>query len=111
MRRFLIGIVWACACVVNVPGAQRPPVTQGGTWTCQQIVEQCDNQCQAVGCLDQCTANGTPDAQQQHNAVVSCGQRNFCTNEDCMRASCGAEMQACGPVPEPAPAPSPEAGT
>ena len=89
------------ACVVNVPGTQRPEVTSGGTWTCAQIVEQCDNQCQAVTCLDACTANGTPDAQQQHNAVVSCGQRSLCTNEDCMRAHCNDEMQVCAPEQQP----------
>jgi hypothetical protein len=65
------------------------------TWSCQQIVEQCDNSCQAPSCLDACTARGTPDAQQQHNAVVSCGQRNFYTNEDCVRANCTNEMQGC----------------
>jgi hypothetical protein len=98
------------ACVINVPGASRPAVTAGGTWSCQQIVEQCDASCQDPSCLDGCTAHGTPDAQQQHNAVVSCGQRNFCTSEACMTANCSSEMQGCTaevqpPQPPPAPAP------
>jgi hypothetical protein len=100
MRVFYLVVA---ACVVNVPGTTRPEVTQGGTWTCQQIVEQCDNSCQAVTCLDACTANGTPDAQAQHNAVVSCGQRSLCTNEDCMRAHCGDEMTGCAGAPPPPP--------
>ncbi len=91
--------LFAVACVINMPGAtpsQPQQVTAGGTWTCQQIVEQCDAQCQIPTCLDDCTARGTPEAQQQHQTVIACGKRNFCTDEACMRANCSNEMQGCG---------------
>ncbi len=104
------------ACISSITGnPNRPEVKDtGGTWTCKQIVEDCDNACTVPSCLDECTARGTPDAQAQHSAAIACGQRNFCMNEDCMRASCQAEMEACAPeaaapadppLAEPAPAP------
>ena len=87
------------ACISSITGTQQRPEVKdtGGTWTCKQIVEACDKACTAPACLDECTAHGTPDAQAQHNAAISCGQKNFCMNEDCMRASCQAEMDACAP--------------
>jgi hypothetical protein len=107
--RVIAWLALGSACIVNLPGASRPPVATGGTWSCQQIAEQCDSACQSPSCLDECTTRGTPEAQQQHNAVVSCGQRNFCTNEDCMRANCNDEMQGCAaePAAEPQAAPKP----
>lgn len=108
-----VGFVGLAAClqsIQNVPGVSRPEVTEGGTWTCQQIVEQCDTACESPSCLDDCTAHGTPAAQEQHNTVVSCGQRNFCTDEDCMRANCTSEMHACAPeaiAPPPPASPAP----
>ena len=101
--RFLVLAVLVGGCLANLPGASRPPITSGGTWSCQQIVEQCDNACQTPSCLDDCTARGTPEAQQQHGAAVTCGQRSFCTDEACMRANCANEMQACAPEPAAAP--------
>ena len=95
--RVIAWLVLATGCFGRLPGASRPEVTTGGTWSCQQIVEQCDVSCQSPACLDDCTAHGTPDAQQQHNAVVSCGQRALCTDEACMRAHCSDEMTACAP--------------
>jgi hypothetical protein len=101
----------AVGCIKNVPGASRPEVADnGGTWTCAQIVDQCDRDCNSIACLDQCTARGTVEAQQQHNAVVSCGQHSFCTNEDCMRANCAAEMQTCAGDQQVPPADPPPTG-
>jgi hypothetical protein len=88
-------LIAVTACVVNMPGQATPPVTSGGTEACREIMETCDTTCQTPDCVQSCTARGTPDAQRAHNALISCGQRNFCTSEDCMRASCGAEIDAC----------------
>ena len=101
--RGIAAVALVGACVVYIPGTSRPAVTSGGTWTCRQIAEQCDSSCQSPSCLDECTGRGTPEAQQQHNAVVSCGQRNFCTDENCMRANCANEMQICSGEPQAAP--------
>ena len=111
--RVIVLVALVIGCVKNMPGGSRPEVAEnGGTWTCAQIVEQCDRDCSSIPCLDQCTAKGTVEAQQQHNAVVSCGQQHFCTNEDCMRQHCGDEMQTCGgdqQVPNDQPPPGPDA--
>jgi hypothetical protein len=88
-------VTLACGCMLKMPGSSTPPVTSGGTERCREIMETCDNSCQSPDCLQSCTERGTPDAQQLHSAVVSCGQRNFCTSEDCMRASCSGEVDAC----------------
>jgi len=99
MIRALACVVLLGACISSITGTQQRPEVKdtGGTWTCKQIVEDCDKACTSPACLDECTAHGTPDAQAEHNAAISCGQKNFCMNEDCMRASCQAEMDACAP--------------
>jgi hypothetical protein len=85
----LVGCINQAAKVVN------PPPEGGGTQTCAEIVEQCDAQCTNPLCLHGCTNGGTLEAQQQHDALLSCGERNGCTDEACMRESCTAEVDVC----------------
>jgi hypothetical protein len=67
----------------------------GGTLTCREILETCDSACTQPLCLHGCTGQGTAEAQPQHDALLSCGERNGCTDEDCMRANCMTEFEAC----------------
>ncbi len=93
-----LALLLLTACVINVPGLTPPPpqvATTGGTEQCRGIMETCDNTCQTPDCLSACTARGTPEAQRMHSALIGCGQRNFCVNEDCMRANCTPEIDAC----------------
>jgi hypothetical protein len=84
-------------CISQVQSAMNPAPASGGgaTLTCAQIVETCDSTCAQPLCLHGCTSNGTPEAQQQHDALLSCGERNGCSDEDCIRASCPGEVDAC----------------
>jgi hypothetical protein len=82
--------------------AINPTPSGGGTLTCRQIVEQCDATCQDPLCVRRCGDQGTPEAAQQHTALVDCAQRSGCADLDCIRASCPAESSTCeGPPPEP----------
>ena len=77
----------------------------GGTLTCKEIVEQCDANCSDPLCLHRCSPQGTPEARAQHDALLSCGERAGCTDEECMRTSCPNELATCV-GPEPAATPS-----
>ena len=104
MWRTLIvfGALGPFGCINQVANAVNPPPQGGGTMTCAQIVESCDSQCTQPLCLHGCTNNGTTEAQQQHYALLSCGEKNSCTDEACIRASCPTEVDACqGPAPAP----------
>jgi hypothetical protein len=99
--------VWRILIVVALAGCiQRatalvnpPPPEGGGTLTCREIVETCDSTCTDPLCLHGCTNQGTSDAQGQHDALLSCGERNGCTDEECMRTNCMPEWEACeGPA-------------
>lgn len=101
------------ACIQQAQSAAQqaisPPSSGGGTLTCREIVEQCDAQCGDPLCVKRCGEQGTPEAAQLHDAVVDCAQRNGCTDEACIRASCGAEADACqGPEPAPSEPPAAE---
>jgi hypothetical protein len=90
----LFGCINQAASIVNPPQGDG-----GGALTCREIVETCDSQCTDPLCLHGCTGQGTAEAQQQHDTLLSCGERNACTDEECMRASCMAEFEACsGPA-------------
>lgn len=92
-------------CINQIANAVNPPPPSGGgTMTCAQIVESCDSQCTQPLCLHGCTSNGTTEAQQQHDALLACGEHNSCTDEACMRASCPTEVDACQGPPAAPPA-------
>lgn len=87
-------------CLAQAQAAIDPPATGGGTLSCGEIVAQCDAQCGDPLCVRRCGDQGTPEASRLHDAVVDCAQRNGCTDEACIRASCGPEADACqGPPP------------
>jgi hypothetical protein len=106
--RLALLVALLSGCISKAKEALAPEPEGGGTLSCKEIVEQCDATCSDPLCLHQCTPQGTPDARGQHDALLGCGQRNGCTDQACMEASCSAEIQTCmGPIeaaPEAAPA-------
>ncbi|MEO8706301.1 MAG: hypothetical protein ABI867_40100 [Kofleriaceae bacterium] len=105
----VLGVVFLAGCIAQASAALNPPAAGGGSLTCREIVEQCDAQCTDPMCVRRCGDQGTPEAAQQHNAVVDCAQRNGCTDEPCIRAACGPEASVCqGPEPVSPPAAEPE---
>ncbi|HEU0033749.1 MAG TPA: hypothetical protein VFQ53_24145 [Kofleriaceae bacterium] len=112
-RAFLLStlILLPLGCIQQAKEAvQGPTPTGGGTLTCRQIVETCDSQCSDPICVRRCGDQGTPEAAEQHTALVDCAQRSGCTDEDCIRTSCPGESSTCeGPEPaaDPAPAAAP----
>ncbi|MEO8553050.1 MAG: hypothetical protein ABI678_23920 [Kofleriaceae bacterium] len=106
-RALFVVLAGTLGCISQVQNAMNPsPATSsgGGTLTCAQIVETCDSTCTQPLCLHGCTSNGTPEAQQQHDALLSCGEQHGCTDEACIRSSCPTEVDACQPAaPDPAP--------
>jgi hypothetical protein len=107
-----LAFCFLAGCIAQVQTAINPTPSGGGTLTCRQVAEQCDSQCRDPLCLRRCGEQGTPEAAQQHAAVVDCGQRNSCMDEGCMRSSCAVEMATCEgapPDPEPYVAPEPQA--
>ena len=96
------------SCVSRAKEAIAPTPEGGGALSCREIVEQCDRECTDPLCLNNCTGQGTPEAAPQHAALLDCGQRNGCSDEDCMRANCPQEIETCmGPEPAPATPPEP----
>ena len=91
-------------CIKQAVDAVNPAPEGGGTQSCREIVETCDKECTQLMCLHACTRNGTTEAAQQHDALLSCGQNHGCVDEACMRSNCTAEIDVCmGPEPaEPA---------
>lgn len=104
MWRLLI-VVGFVGCINQAAKIINPPPEGGGTQTCAEIVETCDASCTQPLCLRGCSNNGTTLAAQQHDALLSCGERNSCTDEACMRASCPGEIETCQGVPPTPPAP------
>jgi hypothetical protein len=97
------------SCVSQAKQALAPEPEGGGTLSCKEIVEQCDSQCSDPLCLHRCTPQGTEEARGQHDALLECGQRNSCSDQDCMEQNCSAEIQTCmGPAETPS---QPEAPT
>ena len=103
-------VIALCGCISKAKEAIAPEPTGEGTLTCRAIVENCDSQCSDPICLNRCSNEGTPEAAAQHAALLDCGQRNSCTDEDCMKANCPNEIATCmGPAEQaPADPPPPE---
>jgi len=95
----------ATGCIAQVQSAISPTPSGSGTLSCRQIVEQCDSGCNDPLCVRRCGDQGTPEAAQQHAALVDCAQRSGCTELDCIRSSCPAESTTCEGLPEPQTAP------
>lgn len=115
MARVAVALGFALiGCVSQAKQALAPEPEGGGTLTCREIVEQCDANCSDPLCLHQCTPQGTEEARGQHSALLDCGQRNSCTDQDCMQQNCPAEITTCmGPTEtpsEPTPAAPPVEG-
>jgi hypothetical protein len=111
----LLGLASATACINQARQVVAPEPDGTGTLACREIVEQCDSQCGDPFCLQRCSGQGNPDGAAQHQALLDCGQRNSCTDQDCMQANCPGEIQTCmgeaEPQPAPEPEPEPEPGT
>jgi hypothetical protein len=100
--RLLAVVLTLSACISQAKQAIAPEPDGTGTLSCKEIVEQCDSQCSDPLCLTRCSNQGTSDGAAQHGALIDCGQRNGCTDQTCMEASCSTEIQTC--MGEPAPA-------
>jgi hypothetical protein len=97
----LVSIGVSFGCVNQAAKAMNPPPEGGGTLSCREIMENCDSACTQPFCLHACTNQGTPEAAQQHDALLQCGQNNSCTDQDCMQANCTPEFETChGPETE-----------
>jgi len=109
MRRVLaVVIVVLAGCIAQARQAMAPAEPEGGgTLSCKEIVETCDANCSDPLCLHNCTGQGTPDARAQHGALLECGQQHGCVDEDCMRASCPGQIDACWGAPVAAPSATP----
>jgi hypothetical protein len=83
------------SCISQAKQAVAPEPQGTGTLACREIVEQCDSQCGDPFCIQQCSGQGTADGAAQHQALVDCGQRNGCTDQDCMQTNCPGEIQTC----------------
>jgi hypothetical protein len=96
MIRVLFGFALVIGgCIKHAQQIIAPEPEGGGTLSCAEIVETCDRECGDPLCLHRCSAHGTPEARPLHDAMLACGQRNGCTDEDCMRTSCAAEITDC----------------
>ena len=106
--RLVLVLVLVAGCVKQMQQVVAPEPEGGGTLTCAEIVQQCDVNCSDPLCLHRCTSQGDQQGQDKHAALLDCGQRNGCTDEACMRASCPDEIESCvGPAPAPAETPEP----
>ena len=94
-------------CISKAKEAIAPEPTGTGTLTCREIVENCDSQCSDPICLNRCSNEGTQEGAAQHATLLDCGQRNSCTDEDCMKANCPNEIATCMGAAEQAPASDP----
>lgn len=81
------------ACVVNQPTRDQPGPT--GTWTCKQIVESCDSTCRTGRCLSDCSYQGSQQGGSLHATLIQCAAANRCHEENCTRAMCGPQVDAC----------------
>lgn len=111
MIRIALCIALFAGCISKAREAIAPEPDGTGTLTCREIVEQCDSQCSDPLCLNRCSNEGTPDGAAQHGVLLDCGQRNGCTDQDCMDTNCPDEITAClgetAPPTEPAPEAAP----
>jgi hypothetical protein len=112
-----LGALWvfvgACA---GAAGSSAPAAGPPGTWTCKQIIDECDSMCSTGMCIQACSRQGTPEAYAQHEALIACASANYCTENTCVAARCPSELGACQgvaaqpppPPPPPQPPPQPE---
>lgn len=102
-RVALLFALLSVACINKAKEAVNGPEPEGGgTLSCKEIVEQCDSQCSDPLCIHRCTPQGTEQARDEHQALIDCGQRNSCSDQDCMEQNCSAEIQTCmGPTEAP----------
>jgi len=108
MLRFVLALSLCAGCMKQAKEIVAPEPEGGGTLTCAEIVQQCDANCGDPLCLHQCTSQGNQDGQGKHAALLDCGSQHHCADEDCMRASCPGEIEACmGKQPEGTPAQTP----
>jgi hypothetical protein len=106
MIRIAIATVLVAGCISQAKQVIAPEPTGEGALSCREIVEQCDTQCSDPLCLHGCSNQGHADGAAQHGALLDCGQRNSCTDQECMQTNCPTEIQACmgEPLPDEAPA-------
>jgi hypothetical protein len=103
IRIGLLFSLFSLSCVSQAKQAVAPEPDGTGTLSCREIVEQCDSQCGDPFCLQRCSGQGHAEGASQHQALIDCGQRNSCTDQDCMQANCPGEIQTCmGPEAAPA---------
>ena len=98
---FVIATVALLGCMKQAQQVMGPDPEQVGTYSCREIVENCDSQCSDPICVNKCSEQGTREAQPQHAALVDCAQRTSCMDRDCMEQNCPQEIQTCmGPSAE-----------
>lgn len=73
--------------------------------SCPELFE-CIDACADSACEDACIERGTPEGLVLAGALAACADENSCTTEECLSASCGAELLACADV-----MPAPDGGT
>lgn len=95
MWRPLILVILSFGCVKQAAQIANPAPEGGGTLSCREIMESCDSACTQPFCLHGCTNQGTAEAAEQHEALLGCGERNGCIDEECMRANCMGEFETC----------------
>ncbi len=95
MWRSLILVIMCFGCVKQAAQIANPAPEGGGTLSCREIMETCDSACTQPFCLHGCTNQGTAEAADQHEALLGCGERNGCIDEECMRANCMGEFETC----------------
>ncbi|HEY6036184.1 MAG TPA: hypothetical protein VIV58_18035 [Kofleriaceae bacterium] len=92
-RNLLAAVAVLAACGANSP---RPdPPGPPGTWTCRQIVESCDSMCRTGMCLQACSNEGNQEGGALHAALIQCAAANRCYDDNCTRALCGPQSDAC----------------
>ncbi len=103
LTRVLLMLLVVAGCVSKAKEAITGPEPEGGgTLSCKEILENCDASCSDPLCLHRCSPQGLPDARAQHDALLECGERASCTDEECMRTNCPNELAACvGPEAAP----------
>lgn len=92
-RKTLAAVAVLGACGANSP---RPdPPGPPGTWTCRQIIESCDSMCRTGMCLQACSNEGNQEGGALHAALIQCAAANRCYDDNCTRALCGPQSDAC----------------
>ncbi|HSD86691.1 MAG TPA: hypothetical protein VLB44_04225, partial [Kofleriaceae bacterium] len=88
LKHAVLASLLVTGCMKQAQQVMGPDPEAVGTLTCREVVENCDAQCSDPICVNKCTEQGTREAQPQHAALVDCGQRNGCTDPNCMQTNC-----------------------